>query len=542
MSGTVESVVTVLLENEELSRKAKVWFWFIILLALVPIITFPLSSDHTIYLRGGESILSGGKLYKDFIDVKPPLLYYMFAAIRFLFGSGEYAVRYADVLWQIGTIAVLIRVAKAVGVSAQAAYTSGIVYAISYVVLGYVSVMHCESFAAPAFAGLLYYQLKGKRVLDYIIIGVLLGWIVSLKFTFAITIVPLLLFDIITRSYTIKGLLRKYTAVTFGGIVAVLVLCISLLDTTTRAGFIDLLTYLKFYSSQPPFSLEFIKNALKALGMFFGDYYSLGFVVLFLIGVTTAFSNFNKRIPILRSNLILQILLIIIALLISIVAERKFLPNHYVRLYPLLTIVVGIGFVTVRQYIVQHWQQYTLVQKSIVWCLVCTALAFTPFPRLSKIALISYGYFFSPDIYNAQYNQESNIGMEEFQRRSVVRYITSHKKPNDKTLIIAIGQSQMYESLQETPWTVFGHSQFYFSQVIPQWWQIRFHKEITMSNWIVVSTNDVYPFLNGHDRTSWQSLQQDSAIYPYFTQHFRPVLPLRSMTLYQRVEPDSIKQ
>jgi hypothetical protein len=53
----------------------------------------PTLSDESVHLLGSWTLLDGGRLYVDFVDNKPPLLYATFAAAQAVFGRGMGAVR-----------------------------------------------------------------------------------------------------------------------------------------------------------------------------------------------------------------------------------------------------------------------------------------------------------------------------------------------------------------------------------------------------------------------------------------------------------------
>jgi len=59
-------------------------------------------NDEFLYLEGGRRILEGQVLYRDFADIKPPLIFFLYAAIASLFG-------YAKALWGIKLVNILVQ-------------------------------------------------------------------------------------------------------------------------------------------------------------------------------------------------------------------------------------------------------------------------------------------------------------------------------------------------------------------------------------------------------------------------------------------------
>ncbi|MCU0512089.1 MAG: glycosyltransferase family 39 protein [Anaerolineae bacterium] len=68
----------------------------LVLLAALPVLTYPLWRDHGMYANIARSILAGGTPYLDMWDIKPPPIYYIFAAGISLFGSSTAAIRAID--------------------------------------------------------------------------------------------------------------------------------------------------------------------------------------------------------------------------------------------------------------------------------------------------------------------------------------------------------------------------------------------------------------------------------------------------------------
>ncbi|MGA9193201.1 MAG: glycosyltransferase family 39 protein [Anaerolineales bacterium] len=88
-----------------LPRKKGLYFGAI-LVTLVVFLEIPWSppnhkveSDVSVYGYGGQEILRGGLPYKDFWDLKPPGIYYLYAGAFWLMGSDAWSVWYVTVVW-----------------------------------------------------------------------------------------------------------------------------------------------------------------------------------------------------------------------------------------------------------------------------------------------------------------------------------------------------------------------------------------------------------------------------------------------------------
>ena len=70
---------------------------FVIVLGL-PTIIVPLATDQVIYSLGARTILDGGQLYKDFWEIKPPLIFLIYALPSAIAGEHMEAIRVLDLL------------------------------------------------------------------------------------------------------------------------------------------------------------------------------------------------------------------------------------------------------------------------------------------------------------------------------------------------------------------------------------------------------------------------------------------------------------
>src|SRR5688500_15649015 len=72
-------------------------------LLLVPNLGFPLGPDGSIFFVSAQKIVAGAAHYRDIVDVKPPLIYHIYATAILLFGNAEWSIRLLDLFLQIAT-------------------------------------------------------------------------------------------------------------------------------------------------------------------------------------------------------------------------------------------------------------------------------------------------------------------------------------------------------------------------------------------------------------------------------------------------------
>lgn len=523
-------------------------FWAFLIFLLSTVIFLPLSSDQAIYLRGAEMLLEGGKLYKDYVDVKPPLLFYMYAAAVTLFGKSELSVRLADFLWQLATLVLLYRITASLFQSTSLAKATAVVYAVSYMILGLGSTMHCEALAAPAIALLLYTHLRGKSFAWALATGILCGFIAGLKTTLLISIPALLLYDMLVRRKPWSALLMRNLGIAVGALLALALIYAPLLtDAEMRQGYADVLVFTSYYASQPPLDMSFIRHTVKSLGSFFGDMYTLSLTVAAVIGfgyclggsIHTLEQTSNEKESQEeegRKAMFLALTLTIFFLL-SVVAERKFLPNHFTRMYIPLSMAAGVGgLLSLRRALQKFRLSLSPISRATLIVSLPLFLLFSPLPRMGNLFLpMAYRLLGKSDAYYAYYNREAPAGWEYGNSNPVIAWLQQHRQPGERFLISGTTVARLYLAAGEPVWSAFGQSTYYYGRGSSPRWLERFHQEVQQADWLLVYTTDRYTPINGHDKTTLECIEQDNAIADYFARNFRPELKLEEMTLYHRV-------
>jgi len=84
----------------------------VVLFLCAQIITFGFGRDQGIYALVARSMLDGGMPYRDAFDFKPPGIFLIYAAARWLFGPVQWGVRVLEVAGLIVTVALVAKLAQ----------------------------------------------------------------------------------------------------------------------------------------------------------------------------------------------------------------------------------------------------------------------------------------------------------------------------------------------------------------------------------------------------------------------------------------------
>ena len=75
------------------------------ILLLSGMLFFPLGHDQAIFEVGGRMIFKKGSIpYRDFLDMKQPLIFYIYGFANWIFGDHEWSIRIFDIIYHLFTL------------------------------------------------------------------------------------------------------------------------------------------------------------------------------------------------------------------------------------------------------------------------------------------------------------------------------------------------------------------------------------------------------------------------------------------------------
>jgi hypothetical protein len=151
--------------------------------------------DESTFILVGNSITDGHLPYDFLWDLKPPLLFYVFAFVEWLFPHSLIAIRFFGVLIIFISAVVLMLIAKTIGAK------NGFLIALSYVIMsslfGSIQGVMSEHVAVFFFLPALLLFLKNKATINLLLSGILFGCALLCKLNFAYTLLALFIYHFI---------------------------------------------------------------------------------------------------------------------------------------------------------------------------------------------------------------------------------------------------------------------------------------------------------------------------------------------------------
>jgi 4-amino-4-deoxy-L-arabinose transferase-like glycosyltransferase len=182
--------------------------------------------DESTFILIGKSITDGHLPYDHMWDLKPPLLFYIFAFIQFIFPDSLIAIRFFGVLIVFISAVVLMQIAKTVG--AKNTFAIGLSYVILSSLFGSLQGIMSEHVAVLFFLPALLLFLKNKGPFNLFLSGFLFGCALLCKLNYAYTVAALLLYYFISdyKSTGFITLIKNIIIISIGVILPTIIIAI----------------------------------------------------------------------------------------------------------------------------------------------------------------------------------------------------------------------------------------------------------------------------------------------------------------------------
>ena len=209
--------------NSHLSLKRFFTAPYLFLFATTFFIRFPfffrdyIDRDESTFILIGKSITDGHLPYDFLWDLKPPLLFYVFGSVEWLFPDSLVAIRLFGVVIIFISAIVLMQIAKTLDLK------NGFFIGLSYILLsslfGSIQGVMSEHVAIFFFLPGLLFFLKNKTFINLLLSGILFGSALLCKLNLAYTLLALLLyyFAFYYRSNRLSSIIKNII-VTIAGV------------------------------------------------------------------------------------------------------------------------------------------------------------------------------------------------------------------------------------------------------------------------------------------------------------------------------------
>ncbi|MBC8146079.1 MAG: glycosyltransferase family 39 protein, partial [bacterium] len=313
-------------------------FWIItstlVVLILSPLFFFLLSPDQALFHVSGQKILQGAVHYRDIVDVKPPLIYHVYALAILLFGNSEAASHILDFILQVitcGLLAAIIRRASNDDVWAAAAACS---YGIIYVSLSSGSTGLAESYTGILALPAVWLLMYRRTTTAFVLVGVLCGLLFVLKYTLAIVLGAAIIAELLVSRVELRAWLRSSALMIAGFAIVMALFAVYIVGLGALPGLREMNEFLGSYIQlSGPSPRDWISHTMIALPTYLGEGYTLTYLIATVGGIVLSL-RMQRDDESTTQRLLRVCTIAFILLFISVLIETRYGGGSFSRLLP----------------------------------------------------------------------------------------------------------------------------------------------------------------------------------------------------------------
>ena len=161
-------------------------------LVAAPMLLYPFGRDQAMFACGADVLRRGGALYRDFWDVKPPGVYWLYWGSFAAFGRSMLAPRVMDFLFSLGTAGALVLIGRRLG-SLWGGAAAGFAFLVRYTLgFDYWGSAQGDGLASLPLTLAVLVMLRAEHRRNWrwaALSGALVGVAIAIKFTLGIVLV-----------------------------------------------------------------------------------------------------------------------------------------------------------------------------------------------------------------------------------------------------------------------------------------------------------------------------------------------------------------
>ena len=505
----------------------------LVLVWVLPFAISPFNADEAYYALGGRAIIEGGKLYVDMWDIKPPLVYFLYALPFALVGEHTEAMRIFELLITVLSGATVFLVTNRFFNKRAALFGTGL-YAFSIASLaGFDGLGEAENFmVAPLMLAFVLYRTDDTRQdarLAALISGFLLGIAFALKFSAGLFAVGLVIAELLLREYStwsLRGALGRLAFAALGFVTVQVAWVGYLLEIGAWRAFWDIqVNFAIPYNSfrWAPEGTSYSRHLLQATSAWLSSapYLTIPAWAALFFGLVR---GPKPAVQFLAALGLISIL--------TVWVQGKFFHYHWIIVIPFLSVLGGFAFDSLLAVI----QPFGAKKTYIAAGLLATGLIIIAMPHIFQ-TYDRYGVFFDRVTGKISQSQVEDGYFVEFSlNRQLVEYIRTYGEPDDTFYIWGFGTPPHFSEDRPLP-TRFVTNQGLRASWTPQKWRTEFLDSLTRSNprFIAIAAGDYLPWATGRSETSEEHFCNDFPEFRRFTEErYEPVFNNGLFVLYDR--------
>lgn len=536
-------------------HKERTWIYLAISACLLLcMLAYPAGYDQSVFSAGGRMIVEQGALpYRDFLDTKPPIIFYLYATAHALFGDDIVAVRLLDIVLQALALYVLFRVLQRVFIDAKIAIQAVLIYTVLYVSSGYWMTAQSESYAmlpsVLVFWSMFRFETeeltRGKLVRLGLVIACSITFLFFLKYTLASIAFGVVGYTLLSSKVDVSK--RMFLLVSFGagilllfGIVALVFEAVGMYGPALQnidwvSGYGNITPLLDKATIRQQYFLDFPSNLLLTVSPLFFILSVIGFYKLHSrSGEVSVHAHVS-------TNTLKSILYWFLATgLLGVLLERKSMTYHYSRVFWIVAATTAIAWVWLStrraELSVAERRSRSSWKRYVVMLVAAIPIVFySPLTRIISHPL-QWSWLRLTNNMNAQLDRLEFDSYYGHERIALKKYFDDKLATNDNVFLWGhfVG---LYSLLQKTPSTICLTNTPLVTAWTPVRWKQRLLSQLDSQRpkYIVVEHNDVHSFINARSVDSYAMMLEWTEFKHFLERHYTNDTRIGSFSVYARL-------
>ncbi len=500
------------------SFNRRCWLAVGLLLALIafPSLLLPLGHDQSFFYVCGRRILNGELPYRDFVDIKPPAIYYYYAVAAL--AGDPVGVRVLDLLIQASSCLLMIALARRCGASDGTAALAAVIYASVYYGTGYGDGAQCESVACLVGMGVAWLILVRRSATAWCIAGLLCGVLFVFKFTMGALVIPTALMALMPGRASWARRVGRLSMLALGCAIAPAGLALYMEIGGLWHDFSQIARFIGPYAAiewSPP------TRGLKNLLVRIPEHLAQDLTLAWFAGMMAGIAALMRRRP--RQDaahpasrrLLLFATLGLLTMLATVAIEAKYATYHFIRIHGFAAMVAAYGITAATQRHATRRVRYGYA-RFMIPPLAVAALLFGPIPRWLWHTLIPAVTAVDP----------APDRLHEFGAALRRRYGmggNGHLSTDHEMFVLSSQGSMIALSAGTTTRSRITGTSYVTAPFAPPIWRTELATYLlrVRPRVIVVDIADSLPGISGSDATSLVALQRLPGVGTMLAQHYR---------------------
>jgi hypothetical protein len=525
-------------EPQPFTRRGWLLLALAALLLMLPTLFYPLGHDQAMFYLSGRKILEGAIHYRDIVDIKPPLIYHLYALAILLFGKQISSIRILDMILQLGTGALVCLTIRRASRSDLWGALSTVIYLMLYVGLSYGAAAQTESYTGLLGFGVFHMILFRRTTPGFLLAGILIGLLFLLKLPLGIVLAVVLLGELLLFDAGPAAAGWNILRVTAGFLIPVAAAVVYLVAFDAFDDFMMMNDFIRGYSGQQLQSVPgVVRSAIEQIPEYLVNQYSLVMITLTLAGGALSLTRPSPTRS--RDTLLLLRLstMAFVLLLLSIVVEAKFTASHFARVY-------AVGVVLGTYALLQIFRRIRMLRSDGAYrwfaipLVVILIAFFSPLLRYVHHTGAAVAYLRGGDRGIDRYYGGSKTSYTRGEILDIADYLHAHERDHESVYVFSAHAGLVYQLLDLVPPHKIFHMAFVVAPFAPKEWRQSTARHIidTRPAYIAIQTNDSIPDLIGVSTTSAQGIAELPGVGPVLRSEYGEALRTEHFVLLQRIK------